>query len=116
MLIVKCDRCHQEIDHRCNLDVKKALEALLTWVPDGGDPQAIAGLKKAEFKQSEEDRQTPFFGSQGWSYAILGKHDARTFHALINQLIVALGYNPDVLMDTFEAEREAERKALRRRK
>jgi len=93
---IKCTKCNSILTHDCNADVKKALLRLLTWVPEGG---ASAHLHLKELlKQIEPDiEEAPFFGSQAWSYTLFHKEEARTFHALINNLIRALGYEPYAL-------------------
>jgi hypothetical protein len=120
-LKVICEDCDQPIKHECNADVKETLERLLSWVPEpawasGRMEKAFHDESKAQ--DDEHDfREEPFFGSQGWSYLIFHKEDARIFHALIHNLIRAIGIDPHELeMQLYRAREkvkseEAERKA-----
>ena len=108
-LKVICQRCNKEIAHRCDLDVQEALLTLLRWVPEfRGEPAVIAAFKKSAFPPGPHDREMPFFGSQCWSYSILGKEDARSFHAYLHNLMTALGLDPHAIENQIALEREEE--------
>ena len=120
-LKVTCGDCNQPITHECDSNIKEALEHLLSWVPSpawASERMAKAFQAESKAQGDEHDFTTkPFFGSQGWSYLIFHKEDARTFHALIHNLIRAIGIDPHELeiqlyraREKVKAE-EAERKA-----
>ena len=120
-LKVTCGDCNQPITHECDADVKETLERLLSWVPTPAwASKEIAAAFEHESKAQGDEHdfmQEPFFGSQSWSYLIFHKEDARTFHALIHNLIRAMGIDPHELETQLYRAREkvkaeeAERKA-----
>lgn len=105
---LKCTRCKQEIHHTCNMELAEALMHLLRWVPESAHPEVLAGIRTAGVTHGwldpgEEFEGQPFFGSQSWSYAMFGKEEARTFHALINNVMRAAGMDPnDIAEKAFE--------------
>lgn len=126
---VVCADCQQKVVHRCHTEIEEAVVSLLTWVPETG--LATSGLKRAFFKAAKEhgwnaepDSLThPIFGSQSWSYPLLGSKDtARSFHAVIHNVVRALGFDPHAIMERYYAERaaheklHAEREALRKKR
>lgn len=126
---VICPDCGDVVEHHCHSNMRKALVDLLTWVPSYGP--ATEGLAKALVKAGQEcewvekgDKTTlkerfdaPIFGSQAWSYLLLGsKYEARTFHALIGNVCRAAGLDEDQVMREFYREREAKRKEEAERK
>ena len=105
---IKCKRCECEVTHICNEDFKKALIRLLSWVPEGGvtgDPRIKKAMKEFDKETCSEEiasfEDYPFFGSQAWSYLLFYKEEARTFHALLNNVIRAAGLDPHSI--TMEA-------------
>lgn len=101
---ISCRRCDLPVEHVCDDDFKEALTQLLTWVPT----PCWASKEIAEAFRDERKRQGdegafdddynfehyPFYGSQAWTYLIWHKEDARTFHALLNNLMRAAGIDP----------------------
>lgn len=115
-LKITCNRCHQELAHHCGGDVLEAVEHLLRWVPEcGGEPAVVRAFKKSQYPPGPNDREMPFFGSQCWSYSILGKEDARTFHALIHNLVRALGIDPNEIENKLAQARADELEERKRR-
>jgi hypothetical protein len=126
---VICPDCGDVVEHHCHSSIRKAIVSLLTWVPSYGP--ATEGLAKALVKAGrecewvEKDDKTPLkerfdapiFGSQAWSYLLIGsKDEARTFHALIHEVCRAAGVDHTQVMEDFYREREASRKAEADRK
>ena len=126
---VICPDCGDVVEHHCHSKIQKAIVDLLTWVPSHGP--ATEGLTKALVKAGREcewvakDDKTPLserfdapiFGSQAWSYLLLGsKDESRTFHALIHNVCRAAGVDPTQVMSDFYQERDARRKAEADRK
>lgn len=110
---VICAGCKEKVEHRCNSNVLEAVTHLLTWVPESG--LATPALEKAFFAaakeygwNAEKDTLThPFFGSQAWSYPLLGSKDtARSFHGAIENLLRALGIDSHEIMKEYYAERK----------
>jgi len=101
---VICSDCKAEVIHECRGDVREAVLALLTWAPHTGfQTEALAkafadaGVESQWIGKKEdvsERFKRPFFGSQAWSYPMFGKEEARTFHALIHNLVRAIGMDP----------------------
>jgi len=102
---VICSDCKAEVVHECRSDVREAVVALLTWAPHTGfQTEALAKAfadagVESQWIGKEEDVserfRRPFFGSQAWSYPMFGKEEARTFHALIHNLVRAIGIDPN---------------------
>lgn len=107
---IKCTRCNEKIHHLCNEDLGDAIIRLLRWVPESAHSEVLAGIRAAGVKHGwlqpdENFSEQPFFGSQSWSYAMFGKEEARTFHALINNVIRATGRDPnDMVVKAFPDE------------
>jgi hypothetical protein len=118
---VICPDCGDLVSHHCHGDLRNAIVSLLSWVPETG--LATEALTKAFFKAAKEHGWTaepdslkqPFFGSQSWSYPLLGVKDtARSFHATLHNVIRAAGFDPDeIIQEIYEKRqrREAEEKA-----
>jgi len=121
---VICPDCGDVVEHRCHSNIRRAVENLLKWVPDHG--LATDALEKALVKAAKETgwnsdienmKKAPFFGSQAWSYPLFGSKDtARTFHALIHNLVRAVGLDPDEIEQKIEQEATAREKAEADRK
>lgn len=115
---VKCPDCEAIVEHSCRSDVREAVHALLSWVPEYGfaSPELTAAFEATgrktrwidETETVKEHLAKPFFGSQSWSYPLFEKEEARTFHALIHNLVRAIGINP------YEIEDEVHRELLAR--
>lgn len=108
---IKCATCGKTIVHQCHDDFREALKSLMAWVPEYAHPEAVAGIRKAGvdegwLTQGEVFENQPFFGSQAWSYAMFGKDNARTFHALLNNVMRAGGVWP---YDLEEPENEGKK-------
>jgi hypothetical protein len=108
---ITCDRCKLPIQHICNEEFKEALTSLLTWVPEGAwsSPQMAKAFTAESKRQGNEHQfdKYPFYGSQAWTYLIWHKEDARTFHALLNNLIRAIGIDPHELESQLLSQIEA---------
>ena len=104
-LEIRCRDCNSAVEHICEDGFREALIRLLTWIPEwgaSGSPEMAAAFTEADVAQREGDdplsfEDLPFFGSQAWSYLIFHKEQARTFHALLNNLIRAAGLDPHQL-------------------
>jgi hypothetical protein len=123
---VICPDCAEVVQHTCHNPIRKAVVDLLSWVPEGRS-LATEKLNKAfmaagretgwigDDETAEQRFSEPFFGSQSWSYPLLGsKAEARTFHALIHNLIRTVGMDPDAVIDEIyqaRMRREEEAKA-----
>jgi len=119
---ITCTECGQPISHECNEDFKKALFRLLTWVPEGAwsSPEMYEAFKAESARQQDdyEFDKYPFFGSQAWTYLIWHKEDARTFHALLNNLMRAAGIDPNGMSEQVHLEiqrMEQEREEAKKR-
>lgn len=120
---VICPDCADLVAHTCNSQLKEAITDLMSWVPERGlgtealEEALIASGKEHGWIEEGEEKaheDSPFFGSQGWSYPLFGsKGEARTFHALIHNLIRATGIDPhDIQVEVHQRmEAEKERKA-----
>lgn len=118
---VICPDCGDLVSHHCHGELRNAIVDLLSWVPETG--LATKALEKAFFKAAKEHGwnaepdtlKQPFFGSQAWSYPLLGVKDtARSFHAMLHNVIRAAGFDPDEIMQEIyekQQRREAEAKA-----
>jgi hypothetical protein len=119
---VICPDCGDVVSHACHNETRKAARALLAWVPDCG--LATEGLTKEFMKAGRKNQwiqkgdtaerrlRRPFFGSQAWSYPLFGdKGTARSFHALIHNLILAAGIDPDSMEQEIRVEHKAREKA-----
>lgn len=93
---IRCMKCQSPVEHVCGTDFRRAVMELLTWVPEGGlsstwlDGEAREAVIKAAQQRDGEDEDfqiMPFFGSQSWSYLLFHKDAARTFHALLNNVL-----------------------------
>jgi len=107
---IKCGRCKLPVEHICNEEFKEALKSLLTWVPEGmwSSGAMEAAFKKESKKQGDEHdfQKFPFFGSQAWTYLMWYKEDARSFHAVLHNLIRAAGIDPHEFMVQLHKEKE----------
>ena len=120
---ITCRDCGQPISHECNEDFAKALFRLLTWVPEGcfASPEIYEAFK-AESERQQDDydfTQYPFYGSQAWTYLIWHKEDARTFHALLKNLMRSAGIDPhemDMKVNAHIKEQERQREEYKKRK
>jgi hypothetical protein len=134
-LDIKCGRCNCTIVHHCESkdpnDSDSPRERVIrfyTWGPTDGklgdDEMHAAFLASAErngwgtdTEPGSDTHPAPFFGSQAWSYALLGsKEEARSFHAQIDNLVRAFGFDPHE-MKQIAAERigAARRETVRAR-
>ena len=102
-LKIVCEQCNSSVVHECHLDLQEAFTALLSWVPEHVEPAVLEALKKSPWYE-HGDEDAPFFGSQGWSYPLLSKEEARTFHALLRNLATAAGYDIHELASRGEPE------------
>lgn len=126
---VICPECGDTVEHHCHSDLRRALVRLLTWIPEHGpatDDLAealIEASKECGWEDEDEKRparerfDAPLFGSQAWSYKLLGSKDsARSFHGLIAEVCRAAGVDEHAVMSEFWREREAAKKAEEERK
>jgi hypothetical protein len=104
-LKVTCDRCHCELEHICDPQLKEAAKNLLKWTPECGFPVEVEGAEDAE--------GAPFFSGM-YLYPLLGKEDARTLTSLVNWLIRQAGLDPTALREEVERELEAEQQKAAR--
>lgn len=108
---LECSKCHRGIVHQCHSDIERAARDLFRWVPEHVEPAVKRGIEEAAKESGWGfERDDPFFGSQGWSYAMFGKEDARTFHALLHNLLRSAGLDPN---DIFRALGEEARKTAK---
>jgi hypothetical protein len=120
-LIIKCERCGCELTHTCNGDLRQAVIDLMAFTPHYGMPDfLIKAAKKAGF-YDEGDEDVPLV-SEAFLYPLLGKDDARTFMALINQVLRCAGVDPHsadldrAVSDIFDGRAERKRLAEERQK
>lgn len=115
---VKCSRCHCEVEHVCNPDLRESVKKLFNFVPESGFPEK---LKKGNEHLSSEDREEnergveaidrmQFF-TETYLYALIGKEDARTVLAYVNSVIRAAGLDPRALQLEVWKENDAKEKA-----
>jgi len=117
-LRVICPDCADLVEHHCHSEVKEAVMALLSWVPEHGlgTPELMEALKESAKANGWDDgdeehpiEEQPFFGSQSWSYPLFGSKDsARSFHALIHNLIRATGMDPSAVQQEILRQTEQE--------
>jgi hypothetical protein len=86
-LTITCTRCKNEVGHVCNDGLMPALVKLLTWKPEDG--VAKPSVKRGAYYR-KGDETAPFM-SEAFLYNLLGKEDARTLLALVNQFADAAG-------------------------
>lgn len=114
---IKCSKCNLPVTHICDENFKKTLKRLLTWVPEGmwSSGEMHEAFKAESKKQGDEYNfeEKPFFGSQAWTYLIWYKEDARSFHAILNNMIRAAGIDPYQLEQELYQERLAKEKEER---
>lgn len=125
---IKCEHCKAEVVHVCDAQLVEAILHLFKWVPEGGitgEHAPRAALVKAAQKNDEmyhgdasipPMEEMPFFGSQSWSYLLFCKDSARTFHALLRNVIQAAGLDPHALETRAWTELEAERATVEARR
>jgi hypothetical protein len=92
-LEVKCSRCEVTLHHECHpKTLEEAALDLFMWRPESGFPKA---LKKGNdmCDGAEDDEGVPFI-TESFLYPLVGKEDARTFMALVNNVFRALGVEP----------------------
>jgi len=95
---IRCTECGLEIEHKCHSDVEAALSALL-----GFDVEFKAHAKKLMQVANDGnyyedgDENAPFF-TESFLYPLFGKEDARTLIALVHNVAVACGFDPEELM------------------
>jgi hypothetical protein len=102
-LAVICPECAAKVEHHCDHSIKKELVDLYAWTPEYVHPDVYKAIVKAGradgwLEKDEEPKGRPFFGSQGWSYAMFSSKDtARSFHAFIDSVVRAAGFDPHEL-------------------
>lgn len=108
-LTITCDRCKVQVDHRCNAELMPAIVQLFTWEPH------VSVLDKKSPYYDPEDEGAPFM-TETTLYNLLGKEDARTLLALVNQVIAAAGVDSmgvdeavNKAMEGIEARKEENR-------
>ena len=98
-LKLTCTRCNETVEHKCRTDLREALQKLLDWVPEGGyHPEVFEAVERQPGFEAV-DLSYPFFGSQSWSYNLMAKSDARTFHALLHNVCLAAGMDPEDMLN-----------------
>lgn len=105
-LKITCERCASEIEHVCDEGLPEAAIHLFRFTADANFKSV---LKKSDF-YAEGDEKMPFF-TERFLYPLLGKEDARTVLAVVNNLLRAAGLDPHALQtralaDYIEGERE----------
>jgi len=127
---VICPDCGDTVQHTCHSGLAQALRELLTWAPERGfatdkleKALVEAGVEHGWIEKGKgkeylaEHRESPFFGSQAWSYPLFGSKDtARSFHALIHQVVRAAGMDPHGIEQEIRREQQARAKAEADRK
>lgn len=112
-LEVTCSRCKQGLVHECHPEsLQEAAVDLFMWRPESGFPKGIRG--STEYGSEKDNEDVPFL-SESFLYPLLGKEDARTLMALVNNLFRSMGVEPHVLrekaweiIDQKKRDREAE--------
>lgn len=114
---IRCTHCNSTVEHVCKTNLKQAIYALYSWAPEyfGDDEFREAyvahGRRQGWLDENEDPTKDPvphpFFGSQAWSYALFGyKGEARSFHALIDNVVRQAGFDPDDIGKQVYAEHE----------
>lgn len=128
---ITCCDCGADVEHVCKPkqgDLREAILAMLSWAPEDGfgDKEFYQAYlehgRKMGWLAADEDpnadaNPSGFMGTQAWSYALFGtKNDARSFHAVINSVIRACGFDlhemrgeVDRRLDTARAEAAKQR-------
>jgi len=90
-----CDRCKQILTHICSEDFRMALERLKTFTLDGGlDPRIVEIMKESPYYE-EGDEDKNFFTCI--LFSLIGKEDARTVIAMIENMARAAGIDPNTI-------------------
>lgn len=109
-LSIRCDRCKQRLTHICKHSLKRAIARLWKVKLEVPPHRGFFNKRNGYVKGDEEQ---PFF-SEAYLYNLVGKHDARTILAVVNDLIRACGIEPaDILR--WESDREAKRQTAEQR-
>ena len=107
---ITCGRCSAPLTHECGgEDLITAIKRLYKFVPEDGTPEAVIaeGKKNGMWNEEDEDEEALRFFSETFLYALLGKEDARTVLALINNVVRACG------IEAWKVEHQAARELAR---
>ncbi len=99
---IKCGRCEQALTHICKPEeLPKAITALFKWRPEVGYP--------FDCEDKDVNAETVPFLSETYLYNLLGKEDARTLLALVNNVVRVTGLEPLTLQLRAHGELDAEK-------
>lgn len=119
-LTITCDRCKNELTHRCSVDLLTAIVDLYTWGPERGMPDYMIREGKRTKMYAKGDEDAPFM-TEAFLYTALGKEDARTLLALVNTVIAACGLDQmgiykaiNERLEAIKADRETAAQSRRR--
>jgi hypothetical protein len=120
-LEVTCSRCKSQLHHECHPEtLQEAALDLFMWRPESGFPKEM----KKHGDGAEQDKDVPFL-TESFLYPLLGKEDARTLMALVNNVFRACGIEPHFLREKAyevidqkrrDKEAEAQRRAEARKR
>ena len=88
-LEIRCSRCKAPIQHVCDKLLISAVRELQMFVVD--TPTILFNKRNQYYEKGNE--KTPFF-SESFLYPLLGKENARTVLAAVNNVIRAAGIDP----------------------
>jgi len=88
-LEIRCSQCGGVLTHYCSPTLKQSLEKLFSFVLEDTH---VKTFKKSEYYE-KDDEKAPFF-SEAFLYNLLGKEDARTVLACLDNFIRAMGIDP----------------------
>lgn len=111
---IRCTQCKNVITHSCNGDVRATAIRLFKWRPEIGFPEALK-KKNPWADERLDDEDIPFL-SEAYLYALLGKEDARTLMAMINNLMRAVGLEPYDIEKEANVQLDAEAKVRKERR
>lgn len=88
-LDITCNRCNSPVAHVCNPDIKTNLLQMYRYRPRWVSDKLVEALKESPYCK-EGYEKAPFF-SEAFLYCLLGKEDARTVLAYLNNLQASIG-------------------------
>ena len=96
-LEVTCSRCKLQVSHECHPEsLQEAAIDLFMWRPESGFPKGVRG--STEYGAEKDNEDVPFL-TESFLYPLLGKEDARTLMALVNNLFRSMGVEPHFLRE-----------------
>jgi len=91
-----CNRCNQLLSHVCNKDFAKAWARLQELTTEGLDNGIIRAMRSSPY-YAAGDENAPIF-SEKFLYSLMGKEEARTILAVLDNLVRAAGIEPSRML------------------